>query len=260
MKRALAPFLAALVLGLALAPGAAAPQGDQGKPTLTPYALMIQRKYEAKDFPPAYQFGEHTSVEFLVRVPGKVLLRVDSESRLTAFSDDRGASLTDAKDPVPAAFHGRAVTLDRTGMLIAVTSHYRVPSAGARKLVVRGSLVLACGRDEKATPETKVDFQAAGDTKVGDLTLRFDPDKGNPKQPYFELIGAARAVKQLTVIDDGGKEVPVHAITGSDFGPGPRTFRFRLSRPIASGKVTVAYYAAEDRVTVPVDLTFGVGL
>jgi hypothetical protein len=259
MKRALTLFLAALVLGPALAPGAA-PQGDQGKPTLTPYQVIVRRKIDAKDFPPDRVADARTHARFLARVPGKVVLRLDQSSKLTAFGDDKGASLLDARDPTSAVFYSGLLTTDGSGMMIGVASSRHAPTAGATAVIVKGSLVLACGLDEKTIPDTKVDFKAQGDSKLGVLTLRAGVSKGANPRTNFELTGAVRSIKELLVLDGDGKEVSV--LTSSivaEAGGGLR-FSYFLSREVARGSVRVVYYAAEEKVTVPVDLTIAVGL
>jgi hypothetical protein len=127
-------------------------------------------------------------------------------------------------------------------------------------VVVKGSLVLPCGLDEKTTPETKVDFRAKGATKVGALTLHAAASKGATPRTTLELTGEARSIKELRVIDEVGKEVSVvSSSVVSDAGGGLR-FTYFLSREVVTGRVRVVYYAAEEKVTVPVDLTIGVGL
>lgn len=259
MLRMLAALTAVLAFLTTLAAANDEAPGGKAKATLKPLQFSVFQRVDGKDFP-AYGRSEQTHTQFLVTLPGRQLLWVDQASKLTLFADDKGTSLINPKDTAPPSFAGSITSKAGDSMLIGVNSYSRVPAEGATRVLLKGDLVLVCGLDEKSTPEVTVDFKAKGEVKLGALTLRVDPKKSNPNQPYFELAGEAQAIKTLTVVGADGKEVPAFATYSRDVSDGPRTHKYVLRNAIGEGKVRASYYSKEEKVTIPVDLAFGPGL
>src|SRR5688572_9877773 len=116
-----------IVISLALTvawPFAAAddgPKGDQPKATLEPLSLHVRRRPDEKRFGRyKMQSDEWTSVEFLVTLPGKQMIRIDESSKTTVFADDKGQSLLDPQrtrfSPYPR------MSPDREAMVVVVSN------------------------------------------------------------------------------------------------------------------------------------------
>jgi hypothetical protein len=256
MRRFL-PTFAATLIKVTSNPCAGA-QDEKPKETIKPSNMnMMRGRSDPKLFGKGHAFPDQIFVELMVTVPGRELLRVDEKSKLTAFADDKGNSLIDSKDH-RTRFNGSIISLDRASMLVVVMG-YRVPAEGAVKVHVKGDLVLAYGLDTM-TAEANVDLNAKGDQKVGELKLTLDPLKKVPNGYYFDLVGEARAIKSITAITADGKELYTPAAYTVPTNPGPRIFTFHAPKTNPEFKLKVVYYNKEEKITTPVDLSFGIGL
>jgi hypothetical protein len=219
--------------------------------------LAVERALDEKEYVPRY---DSTRVEFRVALPGRQLLGVDPGSRVAEFGDDRGNSLIDPKSATPVRFTPYPrVAKDRGSMLVEVVSVTRAPARGATRVLLKGDLVVRCGTDE-TTAEAVATLADKAETNLGGLTLRVMKGKGASGGPDIELVGAFREVKAIAAADDEGKAVELLVANSADLKAGLRTQHYQLRRPLPRVKVRVTYFAAEEKVTIPVDLAFGPGL
>jgi hypothetical protein len=258
MTRILAIPMAALS-ALVLTAGASAQEGKP-KPIVKASSLHVMRdRSDQKLFGPGQSFSDQINVHLMVTVPGRELLRVDDESKLTTFADDKGNSLIDAKAFPPVRFSGSILSLDRASMIVVVARYDRAPAEGSAKVHVKGDLVMAYGLDVKSA-EANVDLNAKGEQKVGELALKLDPHKLTPTGFYIDLVGEARSVKTITAFGADGNEVKMSAAYSIPVNKGPRLFTFYVPKANPEIKLKVVYYNKEEKITVPVDLAIGAGL
>jgi hypothetical protein len=235
-------------------------QDEKPKVSFKPTAVSILRAMDKNEFP-AYGRTNQTQTQFKLTVPGRKLVRIDeAKSKLTTFEDDKGNSLIDPKDFNPSHFRTWIVSENRENMMVNVDSYSRIPGEGAGKILVKGELVIVCGLAEKTTPEVKFDFTKKADIPLGDLTLRIDPAKKTFSPGYFEMIGEARAIIDLTLLGDNGKKVIAYPCIGPDYSPGARTHKWLTPEKVTAGRLKLTYYSKEESLTVPVDLVFNLGL
>src|SRR5262249_26239725 len=134
------------------------------------------------------------------------------------------------------------------------------PARGSNKLSLKGNLVLTCGIEEKTTDAKEVAMKAKTKEDIGDFKLQVTQEKGFGTQgASFSIMASKPNIKSVTVKDADGKEVKV--LSFGNFGFGKMwTFNFALEKVVEKAKVSVTYFSKEEKVTVPVELSFGLGL
>lgn len=242
--------------------GGARPK-DAEKParkSQAPTMLSIQRKLDEAEFGPGGR--DSILVYFAADVPGKKVIRLDYKgNKVKTFADDEGNSVMTEPKGTDRTNFGEfpQVAKDGASIITYVYAHGRLPAKGARRLHLGGEMLALAGADEKTTGETKVEFKAKSQTKVGDLVLIVDQEKYGDGGPSFELKGQVAAFKSVIVTGESGKETIEGLTRWMDHRDGTRSYYFVLKKPVKAGTVVLNYYAKEERVPVPVDLTFGVG-
>jgi len=212
-----------------------------------------------------------TNVELFAALPDRYVICCDADqSRIDSFADDLGTDLT---KPQPGRRTGGAGVVpfgveqvSRDGRRCQVTLRAAsVPAKDARKITVKGTLVLKCGSDEKTVQTADVDLPGQNEKmKVGEYTLSggFFPDSGGDLSLYLECPTAN--VKTVTIFGPDSKELKP---TFGNLTKRPGTFdggkyhQF-ITVPKPGGKVTVrvTYFNKVEDVPLPVDLTVGLGL
>jgi len=256
---------ACLFLGAALAVADEKDKKDdktKSEPTVVPTEIAVNRKADSKQFPYAFPV-DNTRVTFLLKYPGKQFLGVDPSSKLTTLKDDKGNSLMDEKQAFAANFGTYPqIALDRTAMLVMVSAYGKAPGKGATKLILKGDLVVVCGTDEKSEELKKFKFEAKAKAKAGDFEVTVTQEKGGfdgKEGPQFTMISKTRAIKSFVVKTGDGKSAEVYP--RGWFPSGDKwTFNYALAKPLEEGSITVTYFAKEEKVKVPIDLTVGLGL
>jgi len=227
------------------------------EPILAPVELSVRRQPDSKVFE-GLTGGNSVRVEFALAYPGKQLLRVDSSSKITSIADDKGNSLLQEKDFFPPNFYGSQTSRDRSSILVS-TSTNKVPGKGAFKVRVKGEVVLVVGADEKTEETKKLKFEAKTTAKAGDLSIKVTAEKGmfGAEGPTFEVSGKSQSLKSVEVKDADGKAA--EAFQQSWFSGGDDwTHQYALRKPLKEGKIIVTYFAKQEKVKVPVDLSFGI--
>lgn len=230
----------------------------QAKATVAASNLSIFRKLDEKQYP--YSGLDSMSLNLLVTVPGKQILVIDASSKLEKFADDKDTNLIDDKAFAKTNFglYPR-VAQDRGSMLVPLYTN-RAPARGASKITVKGSLVVVCGLEEKTTEAAKIEFKEKAEAKTGDLKVMVTMEKGFGNEgASFSVTTTSPNIKSVTVKDGDDKDVEVLNRGQSGFGKN-WTFYFTLKKPLKDGKISVTYFSKDEKVTVPVDLSFGVGL
>jgi hypothetical protein len=219
-----------------------------------------------------------TEVQAVVELPGKTILAVNAqESKLTVFPDDQasGGGEKSGGSARPRVSH-LAVSRDGHRCLVQFIAD-RTPAAGANKVVVKGSLVLDCGTGEKTVQEkgfylkeakkkeNGFYLKEAKKTKLGPLDLQASPQPGREISAlWFLTFRSDRPViKSVECFDPKGNRLKVAMILPPLRGVGEKKYQSKYSvdnRQNDRVTVKVTYYAKVEAVTVPVDLSVGVGL
>jgi hypothetical protein len=232
-----------------------------GKPTVEGASLSVTRKLDEKKF--LFSFAA-TNLSVQVTYPGKQLLGVDPSSSVAEFRDDKNTSLLPRKGTPKPTFRLARVSKDH-GSLVAVVSSTEAPARGATRLRLKGSLVLRCGLGEKTAEGKEVELKAGLGVKVGDFTVLvgLNPGFGSNLAPGdlpLDILAPAPVIKCVTATGPGGTAVEVEG-EPVPFGDGKSwRYAFALKKPPKRAKIAIQYFSKEEKVTVPVDLTVGVGL
>ena len=154
---------------LAVLPGNADAQDDKVKSIVKPTNLYVTRgRSDPKLFGPGQTFSDSIILNLKVTVPGHELLRLEADSKLTTFADDKGNSLLDPKAFPRPAFSGSILSLDRASMIVVAANYNRAPAEGATKVHIKGNLVITHGLEVKSA-EVQVNLNAKADQAVGAL-------------------------------------------------------------------------------------------
>jgi hypothetical protein len=254
MKRTLLALTAGLTLCAALS---GADPKKPGKATVEGVSVMVSRKLDEKKYPFS---GASTHLSLQLTYPGKQLLGVEPSSTVSEFVDDKGNSLLPKAAFFKPTFSMSRLATDRSSMIVNVFSGI-APGKGANKLRIKGDLVALCGLDEKTTEEKEVVLKMNTEVKIGDFTLKVTQEKPffGKGGPSFYVKGTKPVISGVSVKDADGKAVEVMPTGSGGFGK-DWTSNFSLKDPMKQAKVSVRYFSKDEKVTVPVDLTVGVGL
>jgi hypothetical protein len=251
------------MLGLALATAVVAGDDDktkQVKATVEGTMLQVNKKLDQKNYPFS---GASVSLSALVSLTGKQILSVDSAaSKLTEFRDDKDTDFLKAAGFFKPSFRQNALATDRASVVVGVGVFGTGPAKGASKILVKGSLVLICGTDEKTTDEKEVEMKDKAEATVGDFSIKVTQEKGfGGSGASFTITANSPSLKTVNVKDADGKTVETMTF-GAPFQNFDKkwTASYTLKKVVAKPKISITYFSKEEKVTVPVDLGVGVGL
>jgi len=255
--------VAVLALALALcATVAGAGDKTKGKATVEGSSLQVSKKLDQKNYP----YSGSVNVSALVSYPGKQILVVDTAaSKVTELKDDKGTDFLKSSGFFKPSFNQQMMAKDRASVVVGTGSYGVGPVGGATKIILKGSVVLICGQDEKTTEAKEVEIKNNTEVKFDDFTLKVYQEKGFAGSGgSFNISSTKPTFKSVTVTDADGKTVEVRP--GFFFGPPSFTPNktygnaFNLAKPVTKVKVKITYFTKEEKVTVPVDLALGAGL
>jgi hypothetical protein len=231
-------------------------KAEPSKVTVEPVSLSVSKKLEDKDLFWGYS---STAISFKVAYPGKQILGIDSTSKITEFQDDKKTSLLGTGFFKAQFGTSPMISKDRTKMIVYVNTSTN-PAKGATKVTLKGSLVVRCGTEEKTTEEKEVEFKNKTEVKMGDFTLKVTQEKGfGDSGASFSIVATKPDVKSVTVKDADGKEVELMSYGHYGFDKS-WTYSYGLKKALEKGKVTVTYFSKDEKVTVPVEVSAGLGL
>jgi hypothetical protein len=255
MFRSLVVMTAGLAFCVALA------RADDTKPakaTVEPVSLSVTKKLDDKDSFGGFGFAS-TAIHFKLAYPGKQILSIDEASKITEFQDDKKTSLL-GTGFLKARFNSSSISKDRSKMIVYVSTSAN-PGKGATKVTLKGDLMLRCGTDEKTTEAKEVAFKSNTEAKLGDFTLKVTNEKGFADNgASFTLQATKPNIKSVTVKDADGKEVEAMSFWQPSGYDKSWTYTYTLKKALEKGKVTVTYFSKDEKVTVPIELSAGLGL
>lgn len=251
----------AVCVALCLSAGRAADEKKaDDKAKVEAASLSVIKKLDPKDFP--FQPGS-TTLGVHVTHAGKHILNIDESSSVSSFKDDKGTNLVGTGFGAKARFNTYGMySKDRSGVVVTVYGG-TAPAAGASKVTLKGSLVLVCGTDAKNAKEAEMDVKINEEKKVDDFAIKvtFVP-MGAFGGPTFTVTSPKNNVKGLVLKDADGKDVPLNGggTPFYNFGTKQWSSSFYAMKKVDKVKATVNYFAKEEKVTVPVDVTTGLSL
>ena len=188
----------------------------------------------------------------------------ERESVKLEISDDKNAKLSEFRD-TQAKYYLFKVAEDGNSAIIHV-SGMKVPSQGATKLMVSGSVEVVTGRNSE-TKETAFQLKKGAKFKLGnipceikDISDSFDPEfKSRIQLESNEPFDALTVVKFM---DKQGKEIESRYSSGGSFSFGSRR-TYTRSYVLKSGsdeiKAKVSFFSETETIELPIELVTGLG-
>lgn len=227
-------------------------------------------RLEIRNYPPpkpgTFAFVNNgMTLDVLVKPSGKHLTGVDFKaSKLESFTDDKKTDLhtksgglfgSGGSDWLNEFFvqyspEGDAVTLQ-------VKSNAK-PAKGAEKILLKASLVLRMGKDEKTTEKKEIAFKANEEAAVGPFKVKIS-QFGN----QFNVISSEENLKSIEVVDENGKEVklgPPGRMRQMNGGKTEYHYSYFLFQKTAKVSIKASYFEKVESVKVPMELQVGLGL
>lgn len=224
-------------------------------PKLEMVGISVTRKIE--DSPPEkYPLREpRTALTLAFQIPGKEILLIDAASKVTEFKDDKGNELKDRLFPVQFDSFVFSHSKDRSKAMTTVQAG-AAPAPGSVRVTLKGELILHTGHDEKMSEARPLLFQKDQSLALDAITLKVIDDKGPSIRLAIE--SANPVVKKILVTNDAGKDMRIALVSPSQTKTG-WTYTAFLNQKLDKGSVRVVYLAKHEKVTIPVDLAFGLG-
>jgi hypothetical protein len=228
---------------------------------------------------------EGTTVSLHVAIPGRTITGFDDkESKLTVFKDDKKTDLAKAKpkpkdagvgfnfgpgnSPLTAEIEpgGHSCYVDVKGPA--------VPAAGAGRISLKADLVFKCGEGEKTDEQKDVALTDGTKITVGPVPMTVKPGQGFgvnlPGQPAanqgtnitLRTERPLTAIKSVAFFGADGKEIKSQktGFSGGGFGENIQMDTwYRLEKKVDKVGVKVTYFEKIVNLSVPVDLSVGIG-
>jgi hypothetical protein len=257
--------LAVLAVVLSAA-GVLADATQPGKVTVEGVEVQVTRQLDTKNYPTR---TASTRLTVLVNCPGKQVLSVDPSSKVKELRDDKGTDLTKAAKAragglpllgYTPTFTQAEIARDRSSVLASVFAGIS-PARGATRIHLKGDLVLVCGTGEKTTDARDLEIKMDAQAKLGEFTLKVTQTKGllPGTGGSITVLSPAPTIKSVNIKATDGK--PVEVTTGFSYGFGKNwTSTFLLKRAVQNVKVSITYFSRQEKVTVGVDTSLGLGL
>jgi hypothetical protein len=270
MRRLLAAFC---VLGLTTAMALAADESkddskdkkDVTKKNTARVSGLNISKIEKGD--PGMFFGAtaSTNVAVVLTLPGRSIIGVDTNaSKLTSFTDDKKTDLSKPKTPSffkqPWLSFYNQLSNDKQRCTVHLVS-MNAPAAGATKILVKASVAVLCGSDEKKAEKKDVAVKDGTKEKVGPAELEVKSPFPGAKNLSLIFLTDKPVIKTVEFFDADGKAVKANP--GFAFTP-PGSKKHQTAYNLLDPKVTkvtvkLTYFEKTEEVKVPLNLNFGLG-
>jgi hypothetical protein len=208
-----------------------------------------------------------TGLDVALSAPGKFVLGIDVKaSKLDQFTDDKDTKLY---TPQPfGSWLSEFPNINPEGDVCTVhVNGVTPPAKGAAKLHLKATVVLSCGADEKATDKKEIAIKKDTKETVGTFTFEVINDGAMFGGPQVAVMSDKQNVKNLEFFDAKGDPIKLFFPPyRQNFFPktagGKMQYGMVGTLPKKMDKVTVkaTYFDKTEAVSVPIDLTFGVGL
>jgi len=216
-----------------------------------------------------------TTVALLLTVPQGGLVAFDREaSKVTAFIDDKGKDLT--KSEVKNNFGRDAAafemmpTISKDGkQCSAEVSAPGVPTRGCATLTVSGEAALQVATQKKDFTAEKVALKPG--TRISAGAIGFTIERaGKPEWGDEDGFSVALQAKQkldsiadVQFFDAAGKQIEANRTSTrsmESMNDVTVTWTYRLKSKVDSAKIVFWYWTDKRKITVPINLTIGMGL
>jgi hypothetical protein len=271
MLRRLLAACCALGLVTAFAVAADEKKDDTKKMSVRVFGLSIY-KPKPEDRTRGFYFGPSTTVQAVISVPDKAILTLDQKaSKLTSFTDDKKTNLYKTvafgfSQPWVSPYYS-PLSKDRKSIAVNFQGN-QAPATGANKILIKGSVAVICGKDEKTAEKKDLEFKKGTKAKFGPLELEITTPYPGAPNLTFVFTSDKPIIKDVKFTDPDGKAVNASTGFGGIAPPGGKIRTvYYLNTPFGKKpekleKVTIklTYYDKTETVKVPIDLSTGIGL
>lgn len=222
----------------------------------------------------AFNWNAGTSVAVGISLPQGGIIALDRDaSKITAFEDDRGTDLwegTQASKFSNSQLDMMPQIAEDTRSIVFDVDGQGVPKAGANSLTLRGTVQLWVASDKAKFAAKNVTLKKDITFKVGPRTIKVTktgaPGFGNKASfaTTFRLEGDTADIAEISFLDARGNELSARRQSSYWSGSGKSRvnhweFVFE-EKPVAPIYVVLTQWTDLKKQTVPLDLSFGVGL
>ena len=191
-----------------------------------------------------------------------------SECRLETFSDDRGVELIDDSAKMLRTWVEDRAWVRRDGRRCAFELRAaRCPSRGARRLEVRGTVVLKVGQQRQTAEQANFRLAKDGKLTAGPVPMEITGVQVDAKGAIFCLSArkSTDRIAQILFFGPDGKEIESELVEKSIVGFmgntfHERTYRLTSKRRLRAVTARVVYFKRIKTLSVPLRVAAGVGL
>jgi hypothetical protein len=230
-------------------------------------ALAIRKPLPPKQKEPlAFVDNGSTALDVTLTATGKYVLGVDAKaSKLDHFTDDKQTKLySGERFGVSWLSEFAQVTPDGEQCTVHLNAP-APPAKGAGKVLVKGTVVLLCGADEKSADKMEIAIKKDQKVTAGAFTLQVTNDGAAFGGPQIAVISDKQNLKGAEFFDAKGEPIKLQLLPYRQTffaGPGKTQFGLVSTLPKKADAVSVkvVYFDKVNPVEVPLDLSVGVGL
>jgi hypothetical protein len=245
------------------------PAGEKTSAKVQVIGLFLRKAPPAK--PGAFVFTPNgVTMDLTIAQPEKFIVGIDGKaSKLESFTDDKKNDLV---KKAPALFGGQANWLseyatqfspDGDHCTIQITAA-SAPGTGAEKILVKGSLVLRCGAEEKTTDKKEIALKMNEEASAGDFKVKVNNtgDFG----AGLTVLSAEPRVKSVEFFDPEGKAIKTmpSGRSTNPVAPGGKpqaiVAYFLSGKKLDKVSFKINYFDKIESVTVPLELRVGLDL
>jgi hypothetical protein len=208
-----------------------------------------------------------TGLDVTISAPGKFILGIDAKaSKLDHFTDDKKTKLDTS-----GGFGGMTwlsdyaqITPDGEQCTVQLTAR-TAPMKEANKVLVKATVVLKCGAEEKTTEMKKIAVKRNTEAAIGSYTVKVLGEGSNFSGGQVEVLSDARDVKKAEFFDANGKALEIVAppFRGNSFtgaGKMKQSISYFLPKKMDEVSVKITYFSKVEAMSVPFELSVSVGL
>lgn len=189
----------------------------------------------------------------------------DEETKIETLTDDKGTDMMES--PKKGSFLQKArldafpkISEDKHAIAFAISSPV-VPAKGAKELQLKASIVLVAGEDLTSQEQKDVSLKDDTEITIGPAPLTITSVK--EKSFSVKTEKPIAAIKQILFMDAEGKTLDIKQGSRSVSGWKTKTYTlyfYAEAKMPEAVTVKIEYYKKTEKITVPVDVKFGVGL
>jgi hypothetical protein len=243
------------------------PADDKTSAKVQAIGLSIRKAPPAK--PGAMMFvPQGVTMDLSIAKPGKFIVGIDAKaSKLESFTDDKNNNLKQAA----GIFGGQSNWINEfatqygpeDGQCTIQIMAGKAPGKGAGKILVKASLVVKCGMDEKTADKKEIALKANEEVSAGDFKMKVNFVGGFGAN--LSVLSAEPRVKSVEFFDAAGKAIKPTSSGRrvNPFGPGGKpqaSVDYFLNGKMDKVSFKVTYFDKVESVTVPLDLKVGLDL